>query len=186
MIRTSKESQIISDLLFAELEKQLNKNAVKSRQQDSDLFSQINSVIKSKKSKFSSVAEAVEEMKERSGLNKFLRKAQALKQASANVEIFKVNPEVQQTIKNYIDETGGALPLQAIVEKLKSIYKNTISDDKLWVDENLLKYIAMVNTQVRTETENKEPSLNLGKNLFKNDTDTSESDDIFKSLNPSK
>ena len=184
MIRKSKESQIISDLFFANFENELNKNAVKSKKQDDDLFSQINSVIKSKKSKYGSVSEAVEEMKERSGLNKFLKKVQALKLASSNVAVFKDYPEVEQTIKNYIEETKGTISVPAILEKIKSIYRSTTTDEKYWGDENLVKYISILNNKEKSEKAEKQPSLNLGKNLFKDDTDTSESDDIFKSLSP--
>jgi len=56
-------------------EKSLQKDAVQSRQQDSSLFDQINSIMNGgTKSKFSSVEAAVEEMKERSGLSAYLDK----------------------------------------------------------------------------------------------------------------
>ncbi len=178
MIRKSNDSEF-SDALMSEFEKELSKKAVRSVEKDNDLFNQINHVIRSKKQKFSSVNDMVEEMKERSGLNKFIKARQA--QKIANQDVLQKHPEIKQTIKNYVEETKGTLPTQAILEKIKSLFKSTIPDEQFWNDEALIKHISSVNYAERINNPKESVSGNLGKNLFKNEEDIGEPGSIFTS-----
>lgn len=176
MIRKSNDSEF-SDALMSEFEKELEKKAVRSVEKDNDLFNQINNVIRSKKQKFSSVSDMVEEMKERSGLNKFIKTRQA--QKVANQDVLQKHPEIKQTIKNYIEETKGTLPTQAILDKIKSLFKTTIPDEQFWNDEALIKHISSVNYAERINNPKESVSGNLGKNLFKNDEAVQEMEGLF-------
>jgi tetrahydromethanopterin S-methyltransferase subunit F len=126
----------------------LAKVSVQSRRQDENLYDQISSIISGNKSKHSSVEAAVDDMKERSGLlahqNKMRSLAQAIKTAGEKepeIKVFKLCPQVKDTLNNYIDETHGNLPIPAVISWVKRIHHKDISDDAAWTEDALLTYI---------------------------------------------
>ncbi|MCZ2224515.1 MAG: hypothetical protein LC122_12900 [Chitinophagales bacterium] len=186
MIRRTKDELKLEEQWLKSIEQNLNKSAVQAAKADEDLFSKINNIINSKKPKFSSVSEAVEEMKERSGLNNYLRKKQQEKFANNTIMLFKKYPNIEQTFKNYIEDTGGYLPIPAVIEKVKSIYSSTVLEPEYWDDQNLIKYVVNLSLLEKAKKPQDKSEMNLGKNLYKNDSsDINDSNtDVFHSLTP--
>src|SRR5688572_10247743 len=197
------EGSIDEDNWLSRIEKNLVKDAVQPRKVDDSLFNQINSIMNNK-SKYNSVAAAVEDMKERSGLTQYLDKLNktstedadkvtkvAQNQNSANnylPEIIKKAPNIKQTIENYIRDTKGNLPVPAILDKIRSIHRNDITDTKDWDDENLLRYISQLNLKAKQDNPQAyEQHHNLGTRDFLSDSDIDPSNtDAFHALNPVK
>src|SRR5271165_6766146 len=83
---------------FNDFANNLEKESAKSKRQDYSLFDQINNIL-GNKSKYSTVAEAVEDMQRRTGLFEVLQKKQASNIEHANIQLFKEIP----VLKTYID-----------------------------------------------------------------------------------
>lgn len=153
------------DFWINQLAKELNKTSVNSKEKDDSIFNQLNQII-NKKSKYSSVEDIVNDMKNRSGyslyLNKQSQKEETKKTASEEVALFQKYPNVKQTIINCIKDNNGTLSLPSILERVKSIHHNEVSNEGLWNDDALVKFISKTNLQEKS----KEiiPSTNLGKN----------------------
>jgi len=192
-------------------EKTLQKGAVQPRNMEHSLFDQINSIMNGK-SKHPSVAAAVEEMRERSGLVAYLNMSKVSNEAESNstktsstktaadqnnaVEkkidltpiIVKKCPQVKSTLENYIRDTKGNLPIPAIIEKLRSIHSNDVSDAKDWDDDKLLLLVSKLNLNAKKNN----PALfeqhsNLGTHDNTDETDIDPSNtDAFHSLTPAK
>lgn len=174
------DDQAAEDHWLKELENSLEKSAVKSRDDDYSLFHQINSVISGTKPKYSSVAAAVEEMKERSGLTAYLSKinkiseqendgkvASVNKQAQAvshdSPELFVQYPQVKKTFLNYIEDTKGNISVPGILYKVRNIHEQDVANHSLWDDENLLRFITSENLKAKSENSfNKPTEDNLG------------------------
>jgi len=177
MIKKTFENQVLDTYWYESLKNKINKVAVNPKRVDDQLFHQINDVIRSKKSKFSSVEEKVKEMMERSGVNNFnsvklSNKISKKAEVEENkIRLFEKIPEVKNTIKNIIDDSKGSLPLISILEKLKDFYSNDLDSEEefnMFEDEALKKYIVQENLKVKSKPEK---SNNLGKNHFKNETE---------------
>lgn len=155
------------------------KIAVESKRVDKQLFSDLNSIVKSKKSKYSSVSEAVKEMMERSGLTKYLESKKisnkVSKKANTNIKLFEVCPQAETTLNNIIESAKGYLALPAVISKLKSYHLNDVKDPSLFEDDNLSKYIINKNIQLKADDSN--ISSNLGK--ADNETDMKEEQSII-------
>lgn len=179
--------------------KNLEKTSVQPYR-DESIFDQISSVMNGTKPKYSNVEDAVRDMQERSGLSAYKNKVEAQgktqKKAQhaqpteqtqqADVNLFKLKPQIKDTFDNYIEDTNGNLSIPSIVEKIKSIHQNDISDDSSWDDESLLKYINTKNIEVKKKHPNtEENNANLGKlpHFDERDIDPSNSDALF-SLTP--
>lgn len=202
--RNSDES-IGEDNWLNQLAKTLNKSAVQPKSVDSSMFEQINSIMNSK-SKYPSVAAAVEDMKERSGLRAYLDKLSAdqavvkkaqdqnnsfdkkIKMKEIVPIVIKKCPQVKNTFENYIRESKGNLPVPAIIDKIKSIHQSDVSDAKDWDDDDLIRYVSGLNLKAKSDN----PELgtnehNLGTADDMNDSDIDPSNtDAFHSLNPVK
>lgn len=180
MIKKNLEKEILDTIWYEALKNKLNKVAVQPARVDDLLFNQINDVIKSKKSKFSSVEEKVNEMIERSGLSNYLKEQQKIKlskKAQSNIKIFEEYPNIKQTIDNIIEEYKGTVPVISVLERVGRYYANELKDKSL-LDDNLLKqYIVDKNLQHKIEPEQ---SSTLGKNHYKNEE--SDKEDMFSSL----
>lgn len=142
------------DYWLNELKSNLQKSAVQSKEKDDYLFNQINSIINGTKSKYSSVADAVEEMKERSGLTAYLTKVKLSEtnetkkiasDSSSEPVVFKNNSSIQKTLENYISSTKGNMPIPAILNKIMSIHKLDVPNPSEWEDPNLIKLISQLN-----------------------------------------
>lgn len=176
--------QNISEIFLEEdFKKNLKKIAVKSKKDDDFLFNQINSVIKSKKPKYSSVSEAVKEMMERSGLTSYLKQkdlqTKLSKKANENVRLFSEFPQAKITIDNFIESMGGYSPIPAVVSKIKSIHSLDVKDNSLFEDESLIKYIANKNIEEKSKNPKSENNSLLGKIHQENDTEKEEPSILF-------
>lgn len=188
-----------------QFQKTLEKGAVQSRDPHS-LFDQINTIMNGK-SKYPSVAAAVEEMRERSGLVAYLDNVklsdnnfeQTTKTASDQNDvvekkvdltpiIVKKCPQIKSTLENYIRDTKGNLPIPAIIDKIRSIHQHDVSDAKDWEDDKLLLLVSKLNLNAKKNN----PALyeqysNLGTHDITDENDVDPSNtDAFHSLNPAK
>jgi hypothetical protein len=193
------------DNWLSKMYQNLEKDAVQPRSVDQSLFHQINTIMNGK-SKYPSVEAAVEDMMNRSGLTAYLAKENLNKvsEEELNGEHKKVAsdqndlkgmpsviqkcPQIKNTLNNYIKDTKGNLPISAILEKIKSIHKNDVSEAKDWEDINLLKLISRENLKAKQDNPtNFETYNNLGKSdpAGADDLDPSNTD-AFHALNPAK
>lgn len=201
VISRQSDESISEDHWLNQFEKSLQKGAVTSRDVDSSLFNQINSVMNGK-SKYPSVAAAVEDMQARSGLTAYLDKvsksedvvkkvAQDNKPASKQTKtpiVFSKFPQIKNTLENIVKDTKGNLSVPAITERLKSIHQGDVSEASDWEDDNLIREISKQNLMAKIDNPNSyENYSNLGsRNLdSNNDIDVSNTD-AFNSLIPAK
>lgn len=112
------------------------------------------------------------------------------KQEDTNVpDIVKENPAILQTLENYVRSTRGNLPIPAILDKLRSIHKSDVSQDRLWEDDKLIRLISKLNLQAK---QNNPSNYQNYSNLAAGDRDTAASDvdpsntDAFNALMPAK
>lgn len=183
---------------MAEFSKNLDKQSTRSKGKANSVYDQI-SAIMGNKSKYPTVEAAVEDMKERSGMTKFLDKMKSESQSSGGntkkadcescekgVKLFQDVPQVKNTIDNYCDDTHGNLPLPAIVEKVRSIHRNDVSSDADWNADDLLHYINSKNTESKKKHPGDESNFqNLGRQPRSNNDDIDPSNlDAFHALTP--
>ena len=179
----------------------LSKSAVQPyREEQQSIYDQINSVMNGSKSKFNSVEQAVDSMKERSGLLAYHNKidaqkydvqkmAQLIEEAGkkeSDIKLFQLHPGIQNTINNFVTDTHGNLSIPQIIEKIKSIHSQEVPEGECWDDENLFKYINDKNIEIKKNyPDNDVENMNLGKITPMNDSeiDKSNSDALF-SLTP--
>lgn len=206
VVHRQADESIGEDHWLKQFEKTLQKGAVQPRTQQS-LFEQINTIMNGK-SRYPSVAAAVEDMQERSGLTAYLDKinkssedASAYKKAEAsdnnnviekNVKgvpiVIKKHPDIQKTLDNYIRDTKGNLPVPAIIDKIRSIHQGDVSNAKDWDDDQLIRLVSKMNLAAKTQN----PSLfqgysNLGRRDTGADSDIDASNtDAFNALSPAK
>jgi hypothetical protein len=175
--------------LFADA---LEKNAVEEVKPE-DYSSQIQSIM-GKKSKYSSVAAAVEEMKARSGLTDYINqvklsesKATRKKTASELPKIIQATPQIARTIENYISSTKGNMSITGIIERAKEIHRNDVANQAEWKDENLYRYVSQLNMQEKSKHFQNSVESNLGRedSLQESDFDQS-NNDPFRGLVPAK
>lgn len=192
--------------------KLIEKEAVQSKSVDSSLFDQITSII-SKKSKYPSVSAAVEDMKERSGLSSFLKKmkknseednsstkvAEKIASDEDNNDLIMKKipvekklpvllvkcPNIKSTFENIINSSRGNLPIPAIIERVKKIHSNDVSDAKDWENSDLLKFVSQLNLREKSKYLNQSNDSNLGKSehIIEEDLD-SDNNDAFNILMP--
>jgi hypothetical protein len=193
------EQNIDEDNWLSRFQKTLEKSAVQPRSVDDSLFNQINSIMNGK-SKYSTVADAVEDMKQRSGLTDYLNRISKISNTEVNTKTAqdKVNdptpaviqkvPAIKQTIENYIRDTRGNLPVPAVIDKIKSIHHNDVTNSGDWDDEKLLRYVSHLNLKAKQNN----PSIyqnhsNLGTRDTMSDSEIDPSNtDAFHALNPVK
>lgn len=205
VITRNSDESIGEDNWLKQLEKNLEKSAVQPKSVDSSMFEQINSIMNSK-SKYPSVAAAVEDMKERSGLKAYLDKVsadKAIAKKAGDVNnafiktvttketkpvLFTKCPKIQNTVDNYIKENKGNLPVPAIIDKIRSIHSKDVSEAKDWDSDDLIKYVSKLNLKAKADN----PALgdnesNLGTRDDMNESEIDPSNtDAFHSLNPVK
>jgi len=147
-----------------------------------------------KKSKFSSVEDVVQDMRERSGLVAYLdkvRKAAAILQSAKTAQdntpvVFTKNPTIKNTLENYIRESRGNSTVPAILEKIKEIHRSDVADPADWEDENLVKFISVMNAKEKEKyPKNDAEYVDLGRAPRLQDKDIdAENTDAFHSLMP--
>lgn len=184
-----------TDHWMDQLAKNLERNAVEPRK-DKSIYEQINSIMDNKKkSKFSSVEDAVQEMRERSGLTAYLQK---VKRAAASYaekkiaqdaqmpSIFSKAPMVKNTLENYVRESRGNSTVPAILEKLREIHRMDVPDPKEWEDDNLVRFISILNAKEKQKyPKNDAEYVELGRAPRLQDKDIdAENSDAFHALSP--
>lgn len=162
-----------------ELEKQLEKQAVKSRSVDQSMFEQINSII-SGKSKYHSVDAAVQDMQRRSGFLDYQKKKVAGEEKSSKntkPEIFQKYPHIEETVSNMYSRPTPPMDVNAALEELKRFHGNEVSDGSLFDSNDLAQYL--VSREKKTEKNKpKDVNHNFGKqiNISNEDADISNAD----------
>jgi hypothetical protein len=203
VISRNADESIGEDNWLKQFQKKLEKGAVQPKSVDSSLFDQINSIMNSK-SKYPSVAAAVEDMRERSGLVAYLNKmsdteSQNKKVASDQNQVIdkkvsmipvviQKHPQIKNTLDNYIKDTKGNLPIPAIISKIRSIHQSDVHDAKDWDDEKLILLVSKLNLNAKKNNPGVfENYSNLGIHEDMNDSEIDPSNtDAFNSLNPAK
>lgn len=95
-------------------------------------------------------------------------------------------PDVQKTLDNYIRDTKGNLPVPAIIEKIRSIHQNDVSDAKDWDDDKLIRLVSKLNLGAKKNNPNSYDNYsNLGRRDVDSDVDPS-NNDAFHALTPVK
>ena len=188
-----KDDSLNNSSILNEFVNALQKTSVQPiHYEQSSIYDQISSIM-GRKSKYPTVAAAVEDMKERSGLTAYLNthskenKNDTKKVAQeAEIEIFVKCPQIKSTLNNYLEATKGNLDLPPILEKIKSIHKKDVNDDSLWDDPKLLNFINNENIKIKKKYPNDDNNnTDLGKiPNFKDDESNNYNNDIFKSLTP--
>lgn len=100
--------------------------------------------------------------------------------------VIKKVPNIKNTLENYINDTKGTLAIPAIIEKIRSIHKSDVSEDKDWDDEELVKLISKMNLKAKADnpvTFHVETNLGTTDQLNDSDIDSANTD-AFSSLNP--
>jgi len=201
------DENIDGDHWLMQFEKKLHKDAVQPRSVDQSLFDQINNIMNNKAtSKYTSVEAAVEDMKARSGLTAYLEKDfnkvstketsnskktasdQNTKEDKTTPSVMTKCPAVKQTLENYIKDTKGNLPIPAIIDKIRSIHQNDVSDATDWDDEKLIRLVSKLNLIAKRDNpEVFQNYQNLGRREQMSESDFDQSNvDAFHSLNPVK
>lgn len=173
---------------FSDYVKNLEKEAVKSKKDDYDLFNQINGIL-GNKSKYSSVEEAVLDMQRRTGLLDMLnqkKQAQAITQKNhENSQILKDIPELKIFIDNYIEARPGT-SVEAVLHdllKIKSIKEKLPEGDD--IPKDIKHYIndKLLETNMLRPSSGEE-DLSLGKIDLNPDDNTSEDNNPFSGCTP--
>ena len=201
MISRQSDESIGEDHWLKQFQKSLQKGAVQPKSKDSSLFDQISSIMNGK-SKYPSVAAAVQDMQERSGLTAYLDKVSktseegSKKVASDNLQVkekkskepavFIKCPQIKVTLENRIKDTKGNLSVPAIIDKLRSIHQNDIANASDWDDENLIREVSKRN--LKAKSDNPDSYVNYS-NLGTRDMDSAidaSNTDAFNSLVPAR
>jgi hypothetical protein len=204
-ITRNSDQNISEDHWLKQFEKSLQKSAVQQKKQQS-LFDQINNIM-NQTSKYPSVEAAVEDMKERSGLTAYLKKAEnedpqetaITKKVAADVNnvihkkvkmplIIEKFPPVLKTLENCIRDSKGNLSLPAIIERVRSIHQGDISDAKDWDADDLMYLVSQMNLDTKKNNpDSYQDYSNLGGRDVISDSEIDPSNtDAFHALMPSK
>ena len=156
---------------FNDFANSLEKESAKPKSQDYSLFDQINNIL-GNKSKYSTVAEAVEDLQKRTGLYDFLQKKQANNNKYSNIQIFKDIPILKIYIDNYIDDRPGT-SVSAVIHdlmKIKSITEKLPRSGDL--PEEVKRYISDKIAEAKESIkQNDSEYMNLGRLDLSNDID---------------
>jgi len=175
----------VEDKWLYRLQDQLEKRSVHSRKKDDSLYNRINYIIQNKKSKFSSVEEAVKDMQARAGYLDYIKSENTKTASDETPEIFKLNPAIKETLDTFIMDSKGNLPSPAVLNKIRSLFDKNVKDKSMWEDEKLLRYVVKSNLSQKANYDN-EINQNLGKlNIDDNYSDPSNTD-AFYGLLPKK
>jgi len=210
VISRNADEHIEEDHWLNQFQKNLQKGAVQPRPVDQFLFDQINSIMQGN-SKYPSVEAAVKDMQDRSGLTKYLDKIDKISEDTENSSvkksasddennaidkkipfeeklplIIKKCPAAQSTLNNIISDTKGNSSIPAILDRLRSIHKKDVSDDRDWDDEALVIFISKVNLEAKKNNPSVDNFSNLGlRDDSFNEIDASNTD-AFHALMPAK
>lgn len=180
VIPSSKQSDWMTDFANA-----LEKSAVKSKREDYALFDQITNIL-GNKSKYSTVDEAVEDLKKRTGLSAYLDQIKSASVAADQIQAFKDVPELKTFIDNYVSDKPGTTP-EAVVHNalnIKSIKEKLPHGDD--VSDDVKKYInnKLIEMKQQDGTNNSE-DMHLGKSDM-SVNDSLAKDDPFSLCEPAR
>ncbi len=206
IVNRQADENISEDHWLKQFEKNLGKSGVQPLDQQS-VFDQINSIM-NRKSKYPSVAAAVEDMKNRSGLTAYLENLskqssdediattkvaadtnQALdKKVDMIPIVIKKFPPIQKTLENCIRSTRGNLPIPAIIDRLRSIHDGDVSESKDWEDDKLTILVSKLNLDAKKNNPASYQDFNnLGDRDSVSDSEIDPSNtDAFFALTPAK
>jgi hypothetical protein len=204
VISKHSDSQQDEDNWVNKLEQSLTKDAVQPRSVDNSLFHQINDIMNGgTKSKYTSVDAAVEDMKARSGLTAYLSKMNKIsEEEKVNTKVaqeqapekslkvpmvIKKCPQIKNTLENIIRDTKGNNSIPAIIERVKRIHHNDVSEDKDWDEDSFVRLVSQLNLRAKQQNPtNYEQHNNLGTMDQVSDSDLNPSNtDAFNILMPS-
>ena len=131
----------------------------------SSIYEEISSILGNTKPKYSSVEEAVQDMKDRSGLGKYL---ESLKATASDENLLNDIPELKVFIDNFVEGRPGT-SIDAVVHDLLKIdsIRNKLPD-KNDVGDGIKKYI---NQQIAQHTANKPEDINMDIGKVEQSTD---------------
>lgn len=198
--RTSEDNER-EDHWLRQFEKSLQKDAVQPAVQQS-IYDQMYSIM-NQKSKYSSVEDAVNDMKARSGLTSYLDKVKqaetgegVTKNAADQNQVIDKRipiviqkcPAVLKTFENCIRDSKGNLPLPTIIDKVRGIHRNDVSDAKDWDEDRLMLLISDLNLKEKSKNySGSNNESNLGGYDTDNNSDIDQANtDAFSGLNPAK
>jgi hypothetical protein len=202
VVNRNSDENVSEDHWLKQFEKNLQKDAVQPRSQQS-LFDQINTIM-NRKSKYPSVEAAVEDMKDRSGLTAYLDKVkQSEEELQTNIKIatdenqvidkhipivIKKHPAIRRTFENCIKDTKGNLSIPAIIERVRSIHQGDVSEAKDWDENKLIYFVSNLNLEAKKNNpSNFEEYSNLGGHDSNSNQDIDPSNtDAFFALSPAK
>lgn len=213
VVSRNTDEHVSEDHWLKQFEKNLSKDGVQSKSQVS-LFDQISSVMNGAKPKYPSVQAAVDDMMQRSGLTSYLKTSKEKSTSSTKTaadqndafykeapveekqttndnmpEVIRQAPVVLKTLENYVKSTRGNLSIPAIIDKIRSIHRADVADDKLWDDDRLLHLVSRLNLEAK---KNNPSTYQDYSNLATSDHDNADSDvdpsntDAFNALMPAK
>ena len=193
-ISSVRDSEKLNNDWFSSFEKELTKQAVKSKKEDDSLFNRINNIIgNTRNSKYKTVDDKIKEMQERSGYSSYSSNDYSNTKLADKEEVKKNSkpqlliqyPNIELTINNYIEDTSGNQPLPAILNHVRSIHKKDTNDDSLWDAEDLIKFIDKLNRAAVKNIDDSDGNRNLGRldRQDRKDVDPS-NHDAFHALMP--
>lgn len=154
------------DSWLLDLSKKLDKKAVQPMRQS--IYEQINNIMNNgAKSKFSTVQEVVDDMKERSGLNAMISKVSNETGEPNNTHKVANNfldnyPEIINTTINIIESSNGLLPVPAIIDKIRTLHNNDV-DNSFFDDDRYIAFVNKENLRKKSDDNLIENNSNLGK-----------------------
>ena len=196
---------------FQEYARNIDRQAVHSGDQDRSMFDQISEIMGTK-SKFSTVEDAVRDMRERTGLTEFLSKATKATTAAnaeailANVKcaseddnlevslpadteqpsIFKDHPKIEKFIAQYIKSRKGHTSVASVMSDIGRIFKEI---DTVHLDDKNLKHF--ISEKILEELQLNPAGTDMDVEMLGsvdkgNDQDYALNNDAFSSLLPAK
>lgn len=182
-----------------EYSKNLQKNSVHSLEHDRSTYDQISEIMGTK-SKYSTVEDAVKDMRARTGLDLYLTQVAAtVKQASEKEEelevtlpgddtpsVFAEHPEVEKFIRKYVDSRKGHTSIAAVLVDVGRLFKDI--ESSALDDKTLKKFInrAIVDARKLNPIDEELSGELLGSVEKSNDQDFEDNNDAFSSLMPAK
>lgn len=139
------------------------KQGAQSLQSSYSIYEEINAIIGNAKPKFSSVEEAVKDLRERTGLSAFLDAKKAIAFIQNEPEIFKKIPEIKIFIDNFIDDHPGT-SVDSVVHDLMKIEDIRQKLNGAELDESVKIYINNKLGEVQADsTDHNQVNHDIGK-----------------------
>jgi hypothetical protein len=192
IVRSENAGYNSNDDWMREFSRHLEKNSVQPKSQSESIYDQLYSVIRGNKPRYPTVDAAVEDMRNRTGLAAYHNQLKAEKelqnktaqQKEIEVELFQQVPQIKDTVDNYIADTRGNLAVPEIVDRVRAIHKNDVSNNEVWANPSFLMYVHNKNMEEKKQHPANENFNNLGKVDFHDSQRDPSNDDALHILNP--